>query len=103
KNGIRDFHVTGVQTCALPIYGRPDLREPVEVVGAAGGAPQVVGELERVGQGVDLVLALPDPRRLALRPARAVPVPRARRSIVERDRQSVVLGRKGGCVVLMCG
>src|SRR5690606_40638999 len=20
--GIRDFHVTGVQTCALPIYGR---------------------------------------------------------------------------------
>src|SRR5690606_39903283 len=21
--GIRDFHVTGVQTCALPIYGEP--------------------------------------------------------------------------------
>src|SRR5690606_39684478 len=23
EDGIRDFHVTGVQTCALPIYGRP--------------------------------------------------------------------------------
>src|SRR5690606_39402454 len=22
--GIRDFHVTGVQTCALPIYGKID-------------------------------------------------------------------------------
>src|SRR5690606_40329093 len=22
EDGIRDFHVTGVQTCALPIYGR---------------------------------------------------------------------------------
>src|SRR5690606_40291718 len=23
EDGIRDFHVTGVQTCALPISGRP--------------------------------------------------------------------------------
>src|SRR5690606_39344416 len=23
--GIRDFHVTGVQTCALPIFSQPDL------------------------------------------------------------------------------
>src|SRR5690606_40690953 len=23
EDGIRDFHVTGVQTCALPIYGDP--------------------------------------------------------------------------------
>src|SRR5690606_40849716 len=27
EDGIRDFHVTGVQTCALPIY--PD-QEPIE-------------------------------------------------------------------------
>src|SRR5690606_39540207 len=29
EDGIRDFHVTGVQTCALPIYGQrqnPDKR-----------------------------------------------------------------------------
>src|SRR5207302_7064409 len=25
---IRDFHVTGVQTCALPIWGMPRLRPP---------------------------------------------------------------------------
>src|SRR5690606_40246179 len=24
EDGIRDFHVTGVQTCALPILSRPD-------------------------------------------------------------------------------
>src|SRR5690606_40694003 len=23
EDGIRDFHVTGVQTCALPIWGQP--------------------------------------------------------------------------------
>src|SRR5690606_40004336 len=34
EDGIRDFHVTGVQTCALPIYGvgarvrRLTIREP---------------------------------------------------------------------------
>src|SRR5690606_40040828 len=26
EDGIRDFHVTGVQTCALPIYSRPSRR-----------------------------------------------------------------------------
>src|SRR5690606_40425561 len=25
EDGIRDFHVTGVQTCALPIYSNVDL------------------------------------------------------------------------------
>src|SRR5690606_41573240 len=24
EDGIRDFHVTGVQTCALPIFGSPE-------------------------------------------------------------------------------
>src|SRR5690606_40417756 len=24
EDGIRDFHVTGVQTCALPIYNEPE-------------------------------------------------------------------------------
>src|SRR5690606_40916970 len=26
EDGIRDFHVTGVQTCALPIWYRPEAR-----------------------------------------------------------------------------
>src|SRR5690606_40324200 len=28
EDGIRDFHVTGVQTCALPIYACPPLPRP---------------------------------------------------------------------------
>src|SRR5690606_39910249 len=42
EDGIRDFHVTGVQTCALPIYYRIDIirvpldaPEQAEVVGYA--------------------------------------------------------------------
>src|SRR5690606_41006847 len=34
-DGIRDFHVTGVQTCALPIYGEQALR----MVGGGGWGP----------------------------------------------------------------
>src|SRR5690606_41160226 len=41
EDGIRDFHVTGVQTCALPIWGDGD--EALERVAALGEA---VGELE---------------------------------------------------------
>src|SRR5690606_40266051 len=35
EDGIRDFHVTGVQTCALPIYHRAG-------VGRPAGPPPVV-------------------------------------------------------------
>src|SRR5690606_39287914 len=28
EDGIRDFHVTGVQTCALPIYNRNSYENP---------------------------------------------------------------------------
>src|SRR5690606_39285013 len=31
EDGIRDFHVTGVQTCALPIY-RPEARLSVVII-----------------------------------------------------------------------
>src|SRR5690606_18255883 len=34
-DGIRDFHVTGVQTCALPIYSRCGQPRPL----SAGGGP----------------------------------------------------------------
>src|SRR5436309_10607216 len=30
EDGIRDFHVTGVQTCALPISRRLSSKEPAE-------------------------------------------------------------------------
>src|SRR5690606_40932260 len=43
EDGIRDFHVTGVQTCALPIYParRPHLFPPRQS-GRTGGALQRV-------------------------------------------------------------
>src|SRR5690606_39342044 len=38
EDGIRDFHVTGVQTCALPIYANPadNSSGDVNVNGGAG-------------------------------------------------------------------
>src|SRR5690606_40286386 len=69
--GIRDFHVTGVQTCALPIYGRlrtlsvvvvDELRGRVAGVGGRGRAPgegSLAGNrrrsLREVGEGVRVV------------------------------------------------
>src|SRR5690606_40832312 len=35
--GIRDFHVTGVQTCALPIWSRWECSRPPRFAAAAGG------------------------------------------------------------------
>src|SRR5690606_40419142 len=49
EDGIRDFHVTGVQTCALPISHRPrrPLRHALEDPRRAGrsGAPPRRGDL----------------------------------------------------------
>src|SRR5690606_41189428 len=42
---IRDFHVTGVQTCALPIYGRTVLIKKFTDVPLAKNAPSE-GEIE---------------------------------------------------------
>src|SRR5690606_40047230 len=42
EDGIRDFHVTGVQTCALPILGR-----------AGGGGVLVAGRMVVEIRGVD--------------------------------------------------
>src|SRR5690606_39864518 len=37
--GIRDFHVTGVQTCALPIWALGYVPLDTAVAAVAGGAP----------------------------------------------------------------
>src|SRR2546430_15264090 len=42
EDGIRDLTVTGVQTCALPIYGATLVRIPV---GGLGGVDQSVRDL----------------------------------------------------------
>src|ERR1022692_1734380 len=38
EDGIRDYKVTGVQTCALPIYHVQQLRQPVQTQPAQPGA-----------------------------------------------------------------
>src|SRR5690606_40470689 len=38
EDGIRDFHVTGVQTCALPIYGEHDQTREDPPAGSPGVA-----------------------------------------------------------------
>src|SRR5436309_10301408 len=39
EDGIRDFHVTGVQTCALPILRSPDGKEVALSPSLPGRAP----------------------------------------------------------------
>src|SRR5690606_39638647 len=41
EDGIRDFHVTGVQTCALPIFGRSPQRGVALAVLVADVQPAV--------------------------------------------------------------
>src|SRR5690606_41028894 len=41
EDGIRDFHVTGVQTCALPIYRAGDLHDEDR---RGGGGGHGIGE-----------------------------------------------------------
>src|SRR5690606_40036569 len=43
EDGIRDFHVTGVQTCALPIFA--DQRELSLANGRGSLVPDLVGEV----------------------------------------------------------
>src|SRR5690606_40887878 len=67
-DGIRDFHVTGVQTCALPILKEPQTYEhvPPETVGNTrkvmvsdqGGKSNFIAELKRRG----IAVAKDDPR-----------------------------------------
>src|SRR5690606_40935107 len=62
EDGIRDFHVTGVQTCALPISSSRSMRSMIvrrrpwaEAVRTSGlavkAASSATGELRKKGQG----------------------------------------------------
>src|SRR5690606_40017472 len=62
EDGIRDFHVTGVQTCALPIFD--DLvRAEVEVDAAAVQRDVLADTAEDVGQRLVALLADDVPER----------------------------------------
>src|SRR5207302_8251811 len=61
EDGIRDFHVTGVQTCALPISG---LKAGARIrrIGTeeVSSADEVVRKLAKLGEGAKLKLTVVD-------------------------------------------
>src|SRR5438876_4381259 len=66
EDGIRDGRVTGVQTCALPIYGRGDL----QAVGLQHPGQAVPQQEEVFGddnaQGISMVTAVGPPGGLLM-------------------------------------
>src|SRR5690606_40148402 len=96
----RDFHVTGVQTCALPILGEPAVLDDVDGLGAQRSARTGRREARRVEE--------PDPGLVLLGGPRdergAAGVPDEVRTGGEEtgavalagDRKSGVEGRGGG-------
>src|SRR5256885_3092219 len=57
EDGIRDYKVTGVQTCALPIFGGQAIItiSGDGMVGVPGIAARAFGALEHVGVSVSLI------------------------------------------------
>src|SRR2546426_10119779 len=47
EDGIRDYKVTGVQTCALPISGMMDCKKALEQTG--GGLEKAIDPLRKTG------------------------------------------------------
>src|SRR5690606_40293629 len=93
EGGIRDFHVTGVQTCALPIYREVRRIEPVhrrepleDVVGDAVNDLLVAPVHDRV-QAAERA----EPRRGARAAQEAVALDQDRRRAEERR-----VGKEGG-------
>src|SRR5690606_39936387 len=66
EDGIRDFHVTGVQTCALPI----SLGVPIIASGGAGTADHLRAAVG-AGAGAVLAASIFHQDRLPLRAAKA--------------------------------
>src|SRR5690606_40420664 len=65
EDGIRDFHVTGVQTCALPIYSL--------MLFATGRKASTKASLRRLSAGMDAALpVLHDIKALAFETAAAL-------------------------------
>src|SRR5690606_40211989 len=58
EDGIRDFHVTGVQTCALPIWRVGEVLDLVGLTAMAGRAPSQLsgGQQQRVALARCIVL-----------------------------------------------
>src|SRR5690606_39384614 len=89
EDGIRDFHVTGVQTCALPISGAVDGDRIQRVFeGRAKATGQSIDEIKNIAMANQSIKRLVDPRDIA-----ALAVFLASRSEERR------VGKEGGLVV----
>src|SRR5690606_5900979 len=64
EDGIRDFHVTGVQTCALPIYDAPALAS-ADLGMAVGSGAHVAADAADLILVRDELTVVPDAIRLA--------------------------------------
>src|SRR5262249_60092798 len=61
EDGIRDWSVTGVQTCALPIFSGAMLLWPLVRRGAGGAAVNTTRAIELINREDALVLDVRDP------------------------------------------
>src|SRR5690606_41151818 len=91
EDGIRDFHVTGVQTCALPIWLRYSLSDSSVSIDIAHKLGEISRSLNCVGQVSKKSARLP----LASTSATSVRLPRcAARRASERSEERRV-GKQG--------
>src|SRR5690606_39478255 len=54
EDGIRGFHVTGVQTCALPIFIEPDLAQTFVAIAEAGTFTEAASRVHRTQSAVSM-------------------------------------------------
>src|SRR5687767_8508366 len=102
EDGIRDKLVTGVQTCALPIWPLPMAGRPADFSGAVASGlkleRRVTPPAAHAGEGVAVELALMGEGNTALWPPPDVRWPRSARAYVDRveEQVSTTEGRLGG-------
>src|SRR5690606_39718661 len=90
EDGIRDFHVTGVQTCALPIWGVRGLSRLAGRNPSAAARGCTVG-----GRGHLRYYGAEQPRPAAVLPFSLPGRERRLPACGHRDRKSVVEGESG--------
>src|SRR5690606_40889719 len=90
--GIRDFHVTGVQTCALPIYDLAEIRRSGVLRVLVNQSRNSSGEVKGEAIGVEYVRLRAFERYLnrdARKPIRLKIVPKAKDQLLRSEERRV--------------
>src|SRR5690606_40127665 len=91
EDGIRDFHVTGVQTCALPIFDEKGLTQIAEITGGRFFRATDSDSLQEIYDTIDELEPSPaEVRQLVSHEERFRPW------LLSGDRKSVVEGKRVG-------